>query len=91
MSYATRKDAIEALRCDDWFGLSYEAQCAAVEKAKPGTEWRNVKTGKVVKIGSVNSWTGVTILHARGRVTTKQCHYFAYDYCPNNPGDQRPE
>ena len=90
----TREQAIEELKrkgvgCGDWFGLSYEAQCAAVENAKPGSEWINVKSGKAVKIGSVSRWSGVTILHERGRVTVKQCHYFAYDYCPNDQDQQR--
>ncbi len=83
-----REAAIEELKrtvagAGEWFALSEQQRSEAVAAAKPGSQWINIKSRKVVTIGSISHWScGVTILHERGRVTIKQGHYFAYDYCP---------
>ena len=43
-----------------WFALSPSEQEDRVTKDEAGSEWRNIITGKVVRIGSVSRYGGVT-------------------------------
>jgi len=48
--------------------------------AQIGEVWRNLKTGKTCEIiGDAGIW-GLKLRHESGRETTKQPHYFAYEY-----------
>ena len=46
------------------------------------SKWKHKKTGKIVTVlyKPYNKWTVVYLMHISGRVTTKQQHYFLYDY-----------
>ena len=47
-----------------------------------GQSWRNKATGRVVIVLKTppGSWGSVQLLHQTGRKTSKQAHYFIYDY-----------
>ena len=49
---------------------------------KNGSNWKHKKTGKVVIVlkTPLSKYEKVKLLHGSGRVTTKEQHYFLYDY-----------
>jgi len=42
--------------------------------------YRHQKTGKIVRILAREGWHKLRLLHASGRITLQQMHYFMYDY-----------
>ena len=63
----------------------WEMQLELARKAEPGDRWKNRKTNREVEVvGRGKYRTDILLLHQDGRVTTKQEHYFAYDYYPVN-------
>lgn len=63
----------------------WEMQLGLAYKAQPGDKWKNRKTGREVEVvGRGKYRTDILLRHQDGRVTTKQEHYFAYDYEPVN-------
>lgn len=59
--------------------LTEEKQQAALN-SKPGDKWKNRATQRVVEV--VEAGRTMKLRHQDGRITTKQHHYFAYDYDP---------
>ncbi len=47
-----------------------------------GSNWKNKKTGKVIIVLSrpKTRYSKVNLLHSSGRKTTKEQHYFLYEY-----------
>jgi len=65
----------------EWSTLDYQSKVEVARKCKRGEKWSNNKTGKIVEVlGNYNR--DLNLLHESGRITKKQCHYFAYDYSP---------
>ena len=54
----------------------------AGHRIEKGTVWRNNDTGRTATVVEVDryTWGKVRLEHETGRVTTKQIHYFLYDY-----------
>lgn len=63
--------------------LPFNEKCKLALESKHGDNWKNIKTGRTVIILNCNPRLGcVTLLHQSGRRTTKQHHYFAYEFEP---------
>lgn len=71
--------------CDKWVSTGFQGQWKLLRSLSReellNSEWVSIKTDRDCKITKIRGYV-FTLLHAKGRVTEKQDHYFVSDYYP---------